>query len=228
MPAAMGVALDLEPDQVVSKGQPELKELQIERMVLIKDRTRLEDRLQTQTFTITRRQTNARLAQVERQLEAIEDEIETRLERDQARALDILNSIPRGRIGFGHFDPDRLSRNWNTRAQTNRQPLRPCPYDPSVGAMALRRVHSRETQILARCTLHACPCRNAFQSGYEGEIPSREKSRKTRKSLNYRNHAKADPTRKHSDQAGQKMENKLCLIKTDTLVVSSEEVVHPD
>lgn len=94
MPAAMGAALDLEPDQVVSKGQPELKELQIERMALIKDRPRLKNRLQTQTFTITRRQTNARLAQVERQLKAIEDEIETRLERDQARALDILNSIP--------------------------------------------------------------------------------------------------------------------------------------
>lgn len=94
MPAAMGVALDLAPDQVVSKGQPELKELQIERMALIKDRTRLKNRLQTQTFTITRRQTNARLVQVERQLKAIEDEIETRLERDQARALDILNSIP--------------------------------------------------------------------------------------------------------------------------------------
>lgn len=94
MLAAMGAALDLEPDQVVSKGQHELKELQIERMALIKDRPRLKNRLQTQTFTITRRQTNARLAQVERQLKAIEDEIETRLERDQARALGILNSIP--------------------------------------------------------------------------------------------------------------------------------------
>ncbi|MBG6176087.1 transposase [Labrenzia sp. EL_208] len=63
-------------------------------MALIKDQTRLKNRLHTQTLTISRRQTKARLAQVERQLKAIEDEIETRLERDQARALDILKSIP--------------------------------------------------------------------------------------------------------------------------------------
>jgi transposase len=94
MLAAMGAALGLEPGQVISKDQHELKELQIERTALIKDRTRLKNRLQTQTLTITRRQTKARLVQIERQLKAIEDEIETRLEQDRARALDILKSIP--------------------------------------------------------------------------------------------------------------------------------------
>lgn len=94
MLAAMGAALDMEPDPVVSKQQHELKELQIERTALIKDRTRLKNRLQTQTLTITQSQTKARLAQIERQLKAIEDEIEARLEQDRPRALDILKSIP--------------------------------------------------------------------------------------------------------------------------------------
>lgn len=94
MLAAMGAALGLEPGQVISKDQHELKELQIERTALIKDRTRLKNRLQTQTLTITRRQTRARLAQIERQLKAIEGEIETRLKRDRARAFNILKSIP--------------------------------------------------------------------------------------------------------------------------------------
>ncbi len=66
MLAAMGAALDLEPDQVVRKGQHELKELQIERMAFIKDH-RVKKRLQTQTLTITRRQNKARLGQVKRQ-----------------------------------------------------------------------------------------------------------------------------------------------------------------
>ena len=94
MLAAMGTALDLEPDRVTSQDQYELKELQIERTALIKDRTRLKNRLQTQTLSITRRQTKARLAQLERQLKAIDAEIETRIKKKHPRALAILTSIP--------------------------------------------------------------------------------------------------------------------------------------
>lgn len=94
MLAAMGAALALEPDPVVSKEQHELKELRIERTALIKDQTRLKNRLQTQTLTITRRQTRARLAQIERQLKAIDAEIAKRLDQDRKRAVDILTSIP--------------------------------------------------------------------------------------------------------------------------------------
>ncbi|WP_244274665.1 IS110 family transposase [Labrenzia sp. OB1] len=94
MLAAMGATLDMEPDPVVSKEHYELKELQIERTALIKDRTRLKNRLKTQILALTRRQTKARLAQIERQLKAIDGEIETRIEQDRPRALDILKSIP--------------------------------------------------------------------------------------------------------------------------------------
>ena len=89
----MGAALDLEPDLPVSKEQYELKELQIERAALIKDRTRLKNRLQIQTLALTGRQTKARLGQVERQIKAIDAEIAARLNKDRQRSLDVLKSI---------------------------------------------------------------------------------------------------------------------------------------
>ena len=65
-------------------------------MALVKDRTRLLNRVKTQTLTFTRNQTKRRLAQVERQLSALEDELKTRLRQcpGRARAHDILRSIP--------------------------------------------------------------------------------------------------------------------------------------
>lgn len=94
MLALMGAAFELEPDRPVRKDQHDLKELQIERSALVKDRTRLLNRLKTQTLALTRRQTRARLAQIERQLAATQAEIEARLRQDRARPLDILHSIP--------------------------------------------------------------------------------------------------------------------------------------
>ena len=101
MLAQMGAALDLVPDRPALEGHNALKELQIARTALVKDRTRLKNRLKTQTLAITRRQTKARLAQLERQLDALKDEITTLLKAsaNRARAYAILQSI-RG-IGEG-------------------------------------------------------------------------------------------------------------------------------
>jgi transposase len=66
MLAMMGSGLDLVPDNPAGENQHELKELQSARMALVKDRTHLLNRVKTQTLAITRRQTRARLAQVER------------------------------------------------------------------------------------------------------------------------------------------------------------------
>ena len=95
MLAQMGAALDLIADKPADEGQDELKELQVARTALVKDRTRLKNRLKTQTLAITRRHTRARLAQVERQLEALQDEIASRLKASpkRARAYAILQSI---------------------------------------------------------------------------------------------------------------------------------------
>ncbi len=94
--ALMGAAFDLMPDRPADENEHELKELQIARMALVKDRTRLLNRVKTQTLAFTRRQTKVRLAQVERQIAALEDELRTRLRQSpqRARAHDILRSIP--------------------------------------------------------------------------------------------------------------------------------------
>ena len=96
MLACMGAALDLMPDRPAEQYQRELKELQIARMALVKDRTRLLNRLKTQSLAFTRRQTKARISQVERQLTVLEEELRTCLRScpRRARAFDILHSIP--------------------------------------------------------------------------------------------------------------------------------------
>jgi len=77
MLAAMGTALDLAPDPPAEQNRHALKELQIARMALIKDRTRLLNRLKTQTLPVTKRQTRARLDQIKRQLAELEGEMRT-------------------------------------------------------------------------------------------------------------------------------------------------------
>ena len=91
----MGAALELQPGRPQSKNQRELKELHIERRALVKDRTRLLNRFKTQTLALTRRRTKARLAQIERQLQDTEREIQNRMTANPAtaRTYDILCSI---------------------------------------------------------------------------------------------------------------------------------------
>ncbi len=96
MLAHMGAALGLDPDRPTHQDQHELKELQVQRSALVKDRTRLLNRLKTQTLALTRRQTKARLAQIKRQLKTLQGEIANLLNAcpKRARALAILRSIP--------------------------------------------------------------------------------------------------------------------------------------
>jgi len=96
MLACMGAALDLEADMPADENQHDLKELQVARMALIKDRTRLKNRSKTQTLVLLKRQTKARLDQIERQIEALDDELKSLLRQcpQRARKHDILRSIP--------------------------------------------------------------------------------------------------------------------------------------
>lgn len=95
MLARMGSAMDLVPDAPAAEDQNELKELQIARTALVKDRTRLKNRLKTQTLGFTRRQTKARLAQIARQLEALQGEMASLINAcpERTRAHAILRSI---------------------------------------------------------------------------------------------------------------------------------------
>lgn len=94
--AVMGSALDLAPDVPAGKKQHDLKELQIARMALVKERTRLLNRSKTQSLTLLKRQSKARLEQIKRQLTELEAALLdlTRQCPRRARAFDILCSIP--------------------------------------------------------------------------------------------------------------------------------------
>lgn len=96
MLARMGAALALEPDEPVSEKLNELRDLQVARTGLIKERTRLYNRGHVQTNPVLKRQTKARLALVERQIAELDAEIARQIAEDQptARKREILCSIP--------------------------------------------------------------------------------------------------------------------------------------
>jgi transposase len=94
--ARLGAALALEPDEPASEKLLELRDLQIARTALVKERTRLRNRSQVQSNAVLKRQTKTRLALVERQIAELDAEIARRIAEDQttARKRDILCSIP--------------------------------------------------------------------------------------------------------------------------------------
>lgn len=94
MLANMGNALAFVPDQPLDEKQYELKELFSSRGGLMKDRTRLINRLQT--LALVKRQTKARIDQITRQLKTLQQDINARVQDcpSRARANTILRSIP--------------------------------------------------------------------------------------------------------------------------------------
>lgn len=160
--ARMGVALALEPDVAVSKTTRILKDLQVARTALIKDRTRLRNRSHIQTNKMLQRQTKARLALVEKQIDQLDAEIGKLIEADKtiARHRDILRSIPglgqvasaailtflpeigtldRRQVGSlaGVVPHTRQSGQWKGKAfiSGGRKPLRDALYMPALVAM---------------------------------------------------------------------------------------------
>ena len=96
MLAQMGAAFDLEPSAPMSQNMRDLKEMQVARTALITDRTRLLNRLKTQTVAINKRHSTARLTQIARQIHDLDGEIRACIAAEQttARAHQILCSIP--------------------------------------------------------------------------------------------------------------------------------------
>lgn len=162
MLARMGAAFDLVPDRPVEENQRQIKELQMARTALIRDRTALINRLDSLRLDLTRRQTRARLAQIDRQIAALERDIDRRLSASpqRARARDILTSIPGigavsarailaqcPEIGQLHKKQiaalaglapmTRQSGQWHGKAsiQGGRKPLRDALYMPALVAM---------------------------------------------------------------------------------------------
>jgi transposase len=160
--ARMGVALELEPDIPVAKTTRILKDLQVARAALIKERTRLNNRAHVQTNTVLKRQTKARLALVEKQLSELDREIDTLIKADRtsARRREIVQSIPglgsvasaailtylpeigtldRRQVGSlaGVVPYNRDSGQWKGRSfiSGGRKPLRDALYMPALVAM---------------------------------------------------------------------------------------------
>lgn len=96
MLALMGRALDLVPDRPMDEIQIVLRDLRVARAGLVRDRTALMNRLAVARLPILRRLAKARLAQAERQIAALDAEIDTCLEAcpQRRRAMQILTSIP--------------------------------------------------------------------------------------------------------------------------------------
>ena len=95
MLARMGAAFNLEPQAPCSKEIRVLRDLHVARAGLIKDRTRLRNRAQTQDISVLKRQTKTRLTVVERQIAELDTEIATLIDAQEstARRCDILRSI---------------------------------------------------------------------------------------------------------------------------------------
>lgn len=96
MLARMGVALEPDIRPVSSQMLSELKELNIARQALIKDRTAASNREKTLTLPLLKRQNARRRKQIDTQIAALEAEMQSLIARDQqlAKRLTILESIP--------------------------------------------------------------------------------------------------------------------------------------
>ena len=94
--AQMAAALDLRRTPVTSPARHDLKELQVARDALIKDRTAAQNRQQKTRQPLLQRQHKARLTQIAKHLEAIDAKIQDLLDVDAslARQATILKSIP--------------------------------------------------------------------------------------------------------------------------------------
>jgi transposase len=94
--ARMGALLDLQPRPVRSELLNDLKDLHIAREALIKDRTAAKNRSKNISLPLLKRQNSLRLAQIERDIASVDEEIRSLIETDAALAerCNILVSIP--------------------------------------------------------------------------------------------------------------------------------------
>ena len=99
MLAQIGAAFDLATSAPMSQNLRDLKEMQVARVALIADRTRLLNRLKTQTLAINKRHTTARLTQITRQIRDLDGEIQAGINpgRHQSRPASIQAGINPGR-----------------------------------------------------------------------------------------------------------------------------------
>ena len=96
MLARMGALLELPCRPIVSETLDAMKELQVAKLGLIRDRTAAKNRQHVCRSPLLKRHAAQRLAQIERQIAAVDAELKASLSRepDLAARFDILVSIP--------------------------------------------------------------------------------------------------------------------------------------
>ena len=160
--ARMGAAIDLEPDTPISKTTRVLKELQVARSSLVKERVRLKNQMQVQSNSVLKRLTKSRMVLLNKQIEELDHEISGLIAEDapMQRKREILKSIPGlgsiasaailtycpevGSLGrkqisslAGLAPHSRESGQWKgkTFISGGRKPLRDALYMPAIVAM---------------------------------------------------------------------------------------------
>lgn len=96
MLARFGVALAPGPTHLRSEALEEIRELHLARRALVKDRTAAKNRQAVALLPVLKRQLAQRLRQIDRQLKAIDAEIDRLIQAapDLSERMDILTSIP--------------------------------------------------------------------------------------------------------------------------------------
>ena len=155
--AAMGRVLDLPRSRPSSQWQTELRELHTARQALIKDRTATLNRQKQARVPLLKRQCASRLRHIERQLKALEAEMAKHVKADpaQARAFEILNSIP-GNLGHHrHRRALGAPGDWLARPQGRGQSGRPGAGHAAIRHLARAQLRPRGPAKAAPGALHA-------------------------------------------------------------------------
>jgi transposase len=93
--AQMGAAHTLAPDTPAAKDRPLLRELQSARTALVKEKVRVQNQLEKQGYTLTRKLSSRRLKLLEAQIAELDQAIRAQIETCpiRQRALQVIESI---------------------------------------------------------------------------------------------------------------------------------------
>ena len=202
--AAMGSAMVLRRTEPRSPTQRDLDELVTARDALLKDRTAALNREKHVRHRLLRRQLKNRLAQVARQIKALDEEIAKVAEADAelSRRMEVLTSNRRRRTR-GRDGPARgHARTRARRRQGGCEPRRGRALDARVRPVAGAQLHPRRSRQAATSALHGRRRRVALQPGHGPQVHRAASPRQAAEGRPDRSHAQAGGSGQRAAQAG--------------------------
>ena len=193
MLARMGEVLKLEARPCISQNMADLKELNLARHALVKDRTAARNRAKTLSIALLKRQNAERLAAIDKKIVEIEAAIEQIIAADAELTR---------RIRHPAFHPRRLrhhrlrlaDRNagvGDLRRQAGRQPRRLGAHREAIRNMERTCLHPRRQGLSPPSPLYAGSRSMQIQSRSQSHLWTTRQSWKARKGRNHSRHAKA-------------------------------------